>query len=84
MEFLNEKCRKTAQKTQNKIKYLYTETKICVIIILTKIITARGDNVIKKEMIAMLLAGGQGSRLGVSDKESSQAGRYFWGEVPYH
>ena len=22
MEFLNEKCRKTAQKTQNKIKYL--------------------------------------------------------------
>ena len=26
----------------------------------------RGDNVIKKEMIAMLLAGGQGSRLGVS------------------
>ena len=81
MEFLNEKCRKTAQKTQNKIKYLYTETKICVIIILTKIITARGDNVIKKEMIAMLLAGGQGSR---SDKESSQAGGIFWGEVPYH
>ena len=25
----------------------------------------RGDNMIKKEMIAMLLAGGQGSRLGV-------------------
>jgi len=25
--------------------------------------TARGDSVIKKEMIAMLLAGGQGSRL---------------------
>ena len=25
----------------------------------------RSDNVIKKEMIAMLLAGGQGSRLGV-------------------
>ena len=27
--------------------------------------TTRGDNVVKKEMIAMLLAGGQGSRLGV-------------------
>jgi len=27
--------------------------------------TARGDSMIKKEMIAMLLAGGQGSRLGV-------------------
>ena len=28
-------------------------------------INNRGDNMIKKEMIAMLLAGGQGSRLGV-------------------
>ena len=28
-------------------------------------IILRGDSVIKKEMIAMLLAGGQGSRLGV-------------------
>ena len=29
------------------------------------ITTTRGDCMIKKEMIAMLLAGGQGSRLGV-------------------
>ena len=29
-------------------------------------IILRGDSVIKKEMIAMLLAGGQGSRLGGS------------------
>ena len=80
MEFLNEKCRKTAQKTQNKIKYLYTETKICVIIILTKIITARGDNVIKKEMIAMLLAGGQGSRLGVLTKKVAKPAVSFGGK----
>ena len=46
---------------------------------------------IKKEMIAMLLAGGQGSRLGVLTSklakpytESSQAGGIFWGEVPNH
>lgn len=80
MEFLNEKCRKTAQKTQNKIKYLYTETKICVIIILTKIITARGDNVIKKEMIAMLLAGGQGSRLGVLTERVAKPAVAFGGK----
>ena len=80
MEFLNEKCRKTAQKTQNKIKYLYTETKICVIIILTKIITARGDSVIKKEMIAMLLAGGQGSRLGVLTKKVAKPAVSFGGK----
>ena len=32
---------------------------------MTGIITTGGDLMIKKEMIAMLLAGGQGSRLGV-------------------
>ena len=36
---------------------------------------------IKKEMIAMLLAGGQGKPPWRSDKESSQAGGYLW-EVP--
>ena len=80
MEFLNEKCRKTAQKAQNKIKYLYTKNEICVIIILTKIITARGDNVIKKEMIAMLLAGGQGSRLGVLTKKVAKPAVSFGGK----
>ena len=39
---------------------------------------------IKKEMIAMLLAGGQGSRLGVLTAESCQTGRVFRREVPYH
>ena len=33
--------------------------------LLPRIMHYRGDNMIKKEMIAMLLAGGQGSRLGV-------------------
>ena len=36
MEFLNEKCRKTAQKTQNKIKYLCTKNEFYDIIIFTK------------------------------------------------
>ena len=80
MEFLNEKCRKTAQKQQIKLNIYNTETKICVIIILTKIITARGDNVIKKEMIAMLLAGGQGSRLGVLTKKVAKPAVSFGGK----
>ena len=36
----------------------------------------RGDCMIKKEMIAMLLAGGQGSRLGVLTE--SVAPKYFF------
>ena len=39
---------------------------------------------IKKEMIAMLLAGGQGSRLGVLTAEGSQAGSFFWRKVSNH
>ena len=35
---------------------------------------------IKKEMIAMLLAGGQGSRLGCIDSKSSKTSRSFWPE----
>ncbi len=33
---------------------------------------------IKKEMIAMLLAGGQGSRLGGTDRKSGQTSSSFW------
>ena len=33
---------------------------------------------IKKEMIAMLLAGGQGSRLGSTDSKSGKTGSSFW------
>ena len=43
-------------------------------------ITARGDNVIKKEMIAMLLAGGQGSRLGVLTQKVAKPAVSFGGK----
>ena len=39
---------------------------------------------IKKEMIAMLLAGGQGSRLGVLTAKSSKTCSCFWREISYH
>ena len=39
---------------------------------------------IKKEMIAMLLAGGQGSRLGVLTEKSSETCSCFWREISYH
>ncbi len=42
--------------------------------------TSRGDNVIKKEMIAMLLAGGQGSRLGVLTKKVAKPAVAFGGK----
>ena len=45
-----------------------------------KISTARGDNVIKKEMIAMLLAGGQGSRLGVLTQKVAKPAVSFGGK----
>ena len=40
----------------------------------------RGDDVIKKEMIAMLLAGGQGSRLGVLTKNVAKPAVSFGGK----
>lgn len=40
----------------------------------------RGDNVIKKEMIAMLLAGGQGSRLGVLTADVAKPAVAFGGK----
>ena len=45
-------CEKYSQNLNNVVYLFYN-------------INNRGDNMIKKEMIAMLLAGGQGSRLGV-------------------
>ncbi len=41
---------------------------------------ARGDSVIKKEMIAMLLAGGQGSRLGVLTSKVAKPAVSFGGK----
>ena len=43
-------------------------------------VTARGDSVIKKEMIAMLLAGGQGSRLGVLTAKVAKPAVAFGGK----
>ena len=42
--------------------------------------TSRGDIVIKKEMIAMLLAGGQGSRLGVLTQKVAKPAVSFGGK----
>ena len=42
--------------------------------------TQRGDSVIKKEMIAMLLAGGQGSRLGVLTQKVAKPAVSFGGK----
>ena len=39
---------------------------------------------IKKEMIAMLLAGGQGSRLGVLTEKVAKPAVAFWREISYH
>ena len=44
------------------------------------IITGRGDDMIKKEMIAMLLAGGQGSRLGVLTAKVAKPAVSFGGK----
>ena len=40
----------------------------------------RGDDMIKKEMIAMLLAGGQGSRLGVLTSKVAKPAVAFGGK----
>lgn len=47
-------------------------------------IILRGDSVIKKEMIAMLLAGGQGSRLGVLTSKVAKAGGSIRRQISYY
>ncbi len=57
---------------------MFTFRKKCAIMEI--IIKTRGDNVIKKEMIAMLLAGGQGSRLGVLTSKVAKPAVSFGGK----
>ena len=57
---------------------LFTKCEVCGILNLLQ--TNRGDCVIKKEMIAMLLAGGQGSRLGVLTSKVAKPAVAFGGK----
>ena len=50
------------------------------ILYISNIGRTRSDNVIKKEMIAMLLAGGQGSRLGVLTADVAKPAVSFGGK----
>ena len=58
---------------------LFTYQTLCVIILPYNI--QRGDDVKKKEMIAMLLAGGQGSRLGVLTSKVAKPAVAFGGSI---
>lgn len=60
-------------------KFIHLSTNLCYNIKHKKILQ-RGDNVIKKEMIAMLLAGGQGSRLGVLTQKVAKPAVSFGGK----
>ena len=53
---------------------------LCIYDILYTYYIQRGDDVIKKEMIAMLLAGGQGSRLGVLTQKVAKPAVSFGGK----
>ncbi len=68
------------KKYNKKTCYLFTIYENYAIIDPRLNITARGDNVIKKEMIAMLLAGGQGSRLGVLTQKVAKPAVSFGGK----
>ncbi len=71
------------KKGEKEFKYLFTIPSIYGIIEKPKVIhikRARGDSVIKKEMIAMLLAGGQGSRLGVLTQKVAKPAVSFGGK----
>ena len=68
------------KKYNKKTFYLFTIYENYAIIDPRTNITARGDNVIKKEMIAMLLAGGQGSRLGVLTQKVAKPAVSFGGK----
>ena len=60
-------------------KFIHLSTNLCYNIKHKKILQ-RGDNVIKKEMIAMLLAGGQGRRLGVLTQKVAKPAVSFGGK----
>lgn len=60
-------------------KFIHLSINLCYNIKHKKILQ-RGDNVIKKEMIAMLLAGGQGSRLGVLTQKVAKPAVSFGGK----
>lgn len=72
------------KKSSNSSKDLFTISEKYGIIestqTATQIYTSRGDIVIKKEMIAMLLAGGQGSRLGVLTQKVAKPAVSFGGK----
>ena len=59
---------------------MFTIKRKRVIMRIIQKITTRGDSVIKKEMIAMLLAGGQGSRLGVLTSKVAKPAVAFGGK----
>lgn len=73
-------CRNMHKKYKKKILNLFTIYEKYGIIYALLNLTARGDNVIKKEMIAMLLAGGQGSRLGVLTQKVAKPAVSFGGK----
>ena len=80
MNILVKNCRNMHKKYKKKYINLFTIHKKYAIMNTLLNITARGDNVIKKEMIAMLLAGGQGSRLGVLTQKVAKPAVSFGGK----
>ena len=74
----NKNSRYPAKKSEKTVHY---DKKMCYTEKCNNDITKRGgDSVIKKEMIAMLLAGGQGSRLGVLTKKVAKPAVAFGGK----
>ncbi len=79
-KYYRRNCRNMHKKYKKKILNLFTIYEKYGIIYALLNLTARGDNVIKKEMIAMLLAGGQGSRLGVLTQKVAKPAVSFGGK----
>ncbi len=79
-KYYRRNCRKMHKKYKEKIFNLFTIYEKYGIMDTLLNLTARGDNVIKKEMIAMLLAGGQGSCLGVLTQKVAKPAVSFGGK----
>ena len=79
----NKELREMSENVQKNFiinsKFIHLSTNLCYNIKHKKILQ-RGDNVMKKEMIAMLLAGGQGSRLGVLTQKVAKPAVSFGGK----